>query len=168
MLHVHRNCFLNSFYAQNSIITLITTSCWNFNGLYTRINDILNCSMRQIITIFDVHLNASLIWQTWLSPVRLCMILFSLSLCYKLFQLVLNTELPNFTPCIAWPPQKSVQQLHIHSTAKGLKFNVLPMSHSVSATITPSYTKISQLVIRQQSSEIWCSLTERWLCFWRT
>jgi len=100
MLHVHRNCFLNRFYAQNSIMTLITTSCWNFNGLYTRINDILTCSMRQIITIFDVHLNASLIWQNWLSSVRLYMILFSLSLCYKLFQLVLNTELHNFTLCI--------------------------------------------------------------------
>ena len=82
------------------------------------------------------------------------MILFSLSLCHKLFRLVLNTELHNFTPCIARPPQKSVQQLHIHITAKGLKFNVLPMSHFVSATIIPSYITISQLVIRQQSSEI--------------
>jgi len=76
------------------------------------------------------------------------MILFSLSLCHKLFKLVLNKELHNFTPCVAWPPQKYIQQLHIHVTAKGLKFNVLPMSHLVSAAIIPSYTRISQLVMR--------------------
>lgn len=167
-LHVHRNCFLNRLYAQNSIMTWIITSCQNFNGLYTSINDKLNCWMRQITTIFDAHLNASLIWQNWPSSVRLYTILFTLSLCHKLFRLVLNTELHNFTPCVTWPPQKSVQQLHIHITAKDMKFNVLPMSHFVNAIIILSYTKISQLLIRQKSSEIWCSLTERWQCFWGT
>jgi hypothetical protein len=77
------------------------------------------------------------------------MILFSLYLSYKLFQLVLNIELHNITACIVHPPQKSVQQLHIHSTAKHPKFNVLLMSHFVNADSIPSYTKISQVVIRQ-------------------